>query len=198
VTLHVDVRVRGVHTLRVRSDARALGVTGPSGAGKSTLLRILAGVERDVTGLVEVFGEPWLGPQAVPAWQRGVGWVPQDALLFPHLSVRSNLTYSGKGLDEGVVGALGLGPLLDRSPRRLSGGEAQRVALGRALCSQPRLLLLDEPFSALDRPLRVRVASFVRAWCVERGVRVVHVTHDERDLEGWDAEIVMIEADPGR
>jgi ABC-type sulfate/molybdate transport systems ATPase subunit len=192
VRLLVDVRVRGVHALRVRSDAAALGVTGPSGAGKSTLLRVLAGVERDLVGVVEAFGEPWLGPRSVPAWRRGVGWVPQDALLFPHLNVHENLGYSRGIVDDVVVDALGLAPLLDRSPRHLSGGEAQRVALGRAMCARPRLLLLDEPFSALDGPLRARVAGFVRAWCTQHGVAVVHVTHDERDLEGWGAEILVI------
>jgi molybdate transport system ATP-binding protein len=168
--------------------ARSMAVVGPSGSGKSTLLRVLAGVERRGAGLVEVDGERWLDPDRgplVPAWERRVGWVPQDALLFPHLSVAENLGYAGAapGKVERVAELLRIDALLSRRPRRLSGGEAQRVALGRALLSRPRLLLLDEPFSALDRSLRVELAHTVRDWCAERALPLVLVSHDEEDAE---------------
>lgn len=181
----------GPATLRAqaRSAAPAIGVVGPSGAGKSTLLRALAGVGPRGTGSLRVFGQPWQDARSfVPAHARGVGWTPQDAALFPHLTVRQNLGYGGAdGLDD-IAAMLGLGGLLDRAPRHLSGGEAQRVALGRALLRGPRLLLLDEPFAALDRALRARVAADVAAWCAARRVAVVLVTHDERDLAPFDAE----------
>jgi molybdate transport system ATP-binding protein len=184
--LSVDVRVRSAAVrVRMDSDARGVLITGPSGAGKSTFLRVLAGVERGIDGTVTAFGEPWLAPSgSMPAWIRRVGWVPQDSLLFPHLSVRGNLGYAGHGVDPEVVAWLGLEGLLDRAPRRLSGGERQRVALGRALFASPRLLLLDEPFAALDLPFRERLRDATAAWCAARGVRVVIVSHDARDGEG--------------
>jgi molybdate transport system ATP-binding protein len=112
-----------------------------------------------------------------------VGWVPQDILLFPHLSVRENLAYAGATQDEveATADMLQVSGLMERRPRRLSGGERQRVALGRALLSAPRLLLLDEPFSALDRPLRDQLSATVRRVAEERSVPLVLVSHDEAD-----------------
>jgi ABC-type molybdate transport system ATPase subunit len=111
--------------------------------------------------------------------------VPQDALLFPHLSLRENLAYAGASRSEveAMAESLFLTELLDRRPRFLSGGERQRVALGRALLSSPRMLLLDEPFSALDRPLRGQIAAMVRAFARDSGTPIVLVSHDEHDAE---------------
>jgi molybdate transport system ATP-binding protein len=155
---------------------------------------VLAGLDRRGEGVVRALGATWQGPGVfVPPWARGVGWVPQDAALFPHLSVSENLVY-GAGRAGGaapvaeVAELLGIGALLDRAPRNLSGGERQRVALGRALLSGPRLLLLDEPFGALDRRLRDRVADAVIGWCRARSLPAVLVTHDERDLDVFGAE----------
>lgn len=197
--LDLDVRIAiggiVVHVC-MTSEVRVVGVVGPSGGGKTTLLRVLAGVERRGVGTVKVFGSPWQDAHTfVPPWERGVGWVPQDAALFPHLDVRGNLLYAGAqransagATDLGQVAALlGVSHLLDRAPRHLSGGERQRVALGRALLSGPRLLLLDEPFAALDRPLRARVSADLAAWCAERRLPVVLATHDERDLDVFSA-----------
>ncbi len=172
--------------LDLGTDAAAVAVFGPSGSGKSTLVRVLAGVERRAEGVVRVHGETWLDTARgwfLPAWHRRVGWVPQEVLLFPHLNVRANLAYGGADGEavEEIAGLLRLEALLERRPRRLSGGEAQRVALGRALLARPRILLLDEPFSALDRALREEVAHTVRAWCRERDVPLVLVSHDEAD-----------------
>jgi len=187
--LEVDVRVplgAGELEIRLESDALTVAVFGPSGGGKSTLLRILAGVEKRATGVVRVGEEVWLDTdQGVfgPPWERGVGWVPQDYLLFPHLSVKENLSYGGgsPAQVEEMARLLFVDHLLERRPRRLSGGEQQRVALGRALLSDPRLLLLDEPFSALDRPLRNQVGSQLRAFVEVRGTPLLLVSHDEAD-----------------
>ncbi|MCH2469981.1 MAG: ATP-binding cassette domain-containing protein [Gemmatimonadetes bacterium] len=176
-------------TMRVKLDteSRAIAIVGPSGAGKSTILRVLAGVERRARGLVTFCGQRWQGDDGpiVPPWLRRVGWVPQEVLLFPHLTVRDNLGYAGPSAAavEEVARLLQITELLERRPRRLSGGERQRVALGRALLAEPKLLLLDEPFSALDRPLRAELARVVGEWCAERGVPLVLVSHDEADAE---------------
>jgi len=187
--LDIDLMVplgEGTVEIRLKSDALSVAVFGPSGGGKSTLLRSLAGVERRGTGRVRVGGEVWLDTEArifVPPWERGVGWVPQDYLLFPHLRVKENLGYGGgtPAEVEEVAKALFVDHLLDRRPRRLSGGEQQRVALGRALLSNPRILLLDEPFSALDRPLRYKVGEELRGYVETREIPLVLVSHDEAD-----------------
>lgn len=174
--------------LRIETERSTVAIVGPSGAGKSTLLRVLAGVERRAAGVVEVDGERWLDPSrgvVVEPWERAVGWVPQEVSLFPHLSVRENLGYAGaRGpAVEDMASLLEVRHLLDRRPRRLSGGERQRVAVGRALLSEPRLLLLDEPLSALDRPLRDKLAGTVRAWADDAGLPLVLVSHDESDTD---------------
>jgi len=190
--LDLDLRVPlGGAELRARmaTGAPTVGVVGPSGGGKTSLLRALAGVGRRAEGTVRVRGVCWQeGRSFVPPWQRRVGWVPQDALLFPHLDVRANLSYGRGGPVGDVAALLGVEALLDRMPRNLSGGERQRVALGRALLSAPEVLLLDEPFAALDPPLRARLGADVAALCRTRELPVVLVTHDERDLAAFDAE----------
>ena len=169
-----------------------IAVVGPSGSGKSTILRILAGVERRAHGTVLVKEHCWQDSSNgtwVPSWDRRVGWVPQETLLFPHLTVRENLSYGGALPDwvSETATLLQIEDLLDRRPRRLSGGERQRVALGRALLSKPRILLLDEPFSALDRPLRGELSELVSDWALDRSVPIVLVSHDEEDAK-WLAE----------
>ena len=169
-----------------------IAVVGPSGAGKSTILRILAGVERRARGTVLVKEHCWQDSSNetwVPSWDRRVGWAPQETLLFPHLTVRENLSYGGALPDRvsETAALLQIEDLLGRRPRRLSGGERQRVALGRALLSKPRLLLLDEPFSALDRPLRAELSQLVSDWALDRSVPIVLVSHDEEDAK-WLAE----------
>lgn len=187
IGLDFSVRVGATPlTVRLEAASQTVAVFGPSGGGKSTILRVLAGVERRAAGIVTVRGETWQDSNAGvfrPSWERSVGWVPQEYLLFPHLTVRQNLTFSGQDRDdrEEVCELLMVDGLQGRRPRVLSGGEQQRVALGRALLSRPRLLLLDEPFSALDRPLRSHVAAGLRAYIRKRNILLVLVSHDEGD-----------------
>ncbi len=176
-----------------QSTAARIGLVGPSGSGKSTLLRVLAGVDREARGRVSVDGEPWQSaapPGFRPPWMRAVGWVPQDVLLFPHLSVQENLGFArrngdGASLDElrALANALDIEDLLARRASGISGGERQRVALGRALLAQPRVLLLDEPFVALDESLKERVVACLVERVQQKGLRVVLATHDVRGLD---------------
>jgi thiamine transport system ATP-binding protein len=162
-----------------------VALLGPSGSGKSTLLRVVAGLLEPDAGRVLWDGSDVTG---VPAHRRRFGLVFQDALLFPHLDVGRNVAYglrvAGLGRDDAsgrvdeLLAAVGLPGFAGRDVATLSGGEAQRVALARALAPQPRLLLLDEPFGALDRELRDRLATEVRALLHRLGTPAIHVTHD--------------------
>ena len=191
--LHLALSGRPLQ-VRLQTVAPAVGLVGPSGAGKSTLIRVLVGAEPRATGTLRVFGETWQSPAGrTPAHQRGVGWVPQEALLFPHLNVAENLTFAGHDALDEVADLVELTPLLGRLPRHLSGGERQRVALGRALLARPRLLLLDEPFASLDRSLRERVRARLAGWCARERLPLVLVTHDEADLPPFGAEVWRVE-----
>lgn len=169
--------------LAVRADVPATGITvlsGPSGSGKTTLLRALAGLEPHVTGTVQFAGEDWSNRHASA---RGVGYVFQDARLFPHLSVADNLDYGAKrrGIPPDkvrtVIDALDLGPLVHRAPATLSGGEARRVALGRALASGPQILLLDEPLTGLDRARKADLMPYIARAVATFGIPALYVTH---------------------
>lgn len=183
--------------LRLESAAPILAVVGPSGAGKSTFLRIVAGVEPRAKGLVRFGGSTWLDSRTgvrVAPWHRPVGWVPQDAILFPHRNVLGNLEFGMRRANDDdpvaeVAALMRIEHLLDRMPSRLSGGERQRVALGRALLAAPELLLLDEPFSALDRPLRREIRQAVAGWAARHGTRAILVSHDEEDARSLAGEI---------
>lgn len=161
-----------------------VALLGPSGSGKSSLLRCIAGVQAPDAGTIH-----WQGRDItdIPAHRRGFGLVFQDALLFPHRDVAGNVGFGlsrGPGRPERVqelLDLVGLPGFEDRHVSTLSGGEAQRVALARALAPGPRLLLLDEPFGALDRDLRDRLAADMRLLLKQGGVPALHVTHDHQE-----------------
>lgn len=181
--------------LSMRSRARALALVGPSGSGKSTFLRLLAGLERRARGRLSFGAERWQDETTlVPPHLRRVGWVPQDGALFPHLSVRDNLGYAGARDAEiaEMAERLSLGALLQRRPRNLSGGERQRVALGRALLAKPQLLLLDEPFAALDSELRERLSADLSSLCRERALPLVVVSHHDADVASLAEEVWVL------
>lgn len=190
-----EVRLRvawGEPRRELRSDAARLAVVGPSGSGKTTLLRVIAGLELRLPAEVRFDGATWQGPGVfLRPWERGVGWCPQESLLFPHLTVAENLGYAGAREAElrRVAEGLGVAELLPRRPRTLSGGERQRVALGRALLRRPRLLLLDEPFSALDRARREAVRAFTLDEQRRIGATLVLVTRDTDDIAALADEV---------
>ena len=175
--------------LLVDADVRekVVALHGPSGAGKTSLLDVVAGLSRPESGRIEVGGRLLTDASRgifVPSRLRHVGYVPQGQALFPHLTVRRNLLYGhdARGSSHGVsfdrvVATLELRPLLDRGVAGLSGGEKQRVALGRALLSGPRILLLDEPLTGLDPALKSRVLPFLRVVREEFEVPILYVTH---------------------
>lgn len=178
---------------------RIVGIFGASGSGKTTLLEVVAGLSRSAVGSLRFRGEAWLSEsKSMPPEMRGLGYVPQDSRLFPHLSVEKNLlsgrraTTSRERFDE-IVATLELAPLLSRRVAALSGGERQRVALGRAICSEPRLLLLDEPFGALERPLRRRLLPFVERACHAVDAPVLLVSHDPAELQAVCGEVLVID-----
>ena len=163
-----------------------VALLGPSGSGKSSLLRCIAGVQSADAGSVEWDGIDITG---LPAHLRGIGLVFQDPLLFPHRDVAGNIGFGlGRGGEaagrvEGLLDLIGLPGFGGRDVATLSGGEAQRVALARALAPRPRMLLLDEPFGALDRDLRDRLAHDVRNLLRGEGIPALHVTHDEAEAD---------------
>lgn len=185
VTVRFD-RTTAVDDVRVGlAEGKVLAVLGPSGCGKSTLLRAIAGLEHLSAGTVSAGGQDLAG---VPTHRRGFALMFQDGQLFPQLSVGENIGYALRlqgvgGADRAVrvqelLALVGLQGYAGRRPTTLSGGEQQRVALARSLAAEPRLLLLDEPLSALDRSLRERLATDLREILVETGTTALLVTHD--------------------
>ena len=179
---------------------------GPSGCGKTTVLRCVAGLNR-MAGQLLVGGEVWqddaTGVFRKP-YERPVGYVFQEASLFSHLSVRRNLLYGARRAGRSnsdpalrfadVVDLLGIGPLLRRWPEALSGGERQRVAIGRALLSQPRLLLMDEPLSGLDRGAKEEILPYLEALHDSLSIPMVYVSHDLREVARLaDTMVVLAE-----
>ena len=192
--LHADVRLaRGGRRLEAEFSIEP-GVTalfGPSGAGKTTLLHVLAGLLRPDAGRIVLAGDVLFDGTAgtfVPPERRRVGVVFQDLRLFPHLDVRSNLHYGRRGPGAGapdagaVIDLLELGPLLSRRPATLSGGEARRVAIGRALLAGPRLLLLDEPLAGLDEARRQNVLGLLDRVRTGIDVPMLFVSHSLPDI----------------
>jgi molybdate transport system ATP-binding protein len=193
----------GGFALAANFDIPAEGITGlfgPSGCGKTTLLRCLAGLTRLPGSRLRVGEETWQeGEVFLPPYRRALGYVFQDARLFAHLSVRENLRFGqrraggGRIAEADVVDFLGLAPLLARAPAALSGGERQRVALGRALLAQPRLLLMDEPLSALDRDSANEILPRLREVSARFGVPALYVSHQLDEIERIAQHLLLMQ-----
>ena len=185
----------------------ASGVTalfGPSGAGKTTIVNMVAGLSRPDAGRIVMNGRCLFDSARriqVPPEKRRIGYVFQDARLFPHLSVRSNLTYGMRHLPkparyvqfDQVVRLLGLDSLLNRRPAKLSGGEKQRVAIGRALLCSPDLLLMDEPLASLDAGRKSEVLPFIGRLCRDFATPIMYVSHILEEIDRLAHQLVLLE-----
>lgn len=182
---------------------KLLGVLGPSGCGKTTLLRCLAGLTRPDLGYIQVDGEDWFrhpGGVLLPPHKRSAPMVFQYDSLFPHLTVLGNLLFSRNNALRAreLLDLTGLGPLSHRRPHELSGGQKQRAALARALMTDPKILLLDEPFSSLDETNRPRLARDFRKWQLALGFTALWVSHSRGELETHCDRLMHLPASEGK
>jgi len=205
--IDVEIRQRLGDFLLDVAFSGGTGVTalfGPSGSGKSSVIKVIAGLTRLDAGRVVLDGKVLADDAGrhAPPHRRRIGVVFQEARLFPHLSVRRNLRYgrlftprAERRIAEGpVIDTLGIGHLLDRHPATLSGGEQQRVAIGRALLASPRLLLMDEPLAALDGPRRLEILPLIEALRDEFGIPIVYVSHAVDEVARLAGRVVVLEA----
>ena len=209
-SLHVDIKLARPDgfALEIAFEA-APGVTilfGPSGSGKSTTLQAIAGLLVPDAGRIALGGDVWFDAargESRPIHRRGVAYVFQSLALFPHMTALANAAY---GIDRNVpreerfaraarmLERMKVAHLANRKPGTFSGGEAQRVALARAFAMSPRLVLLDEPFSAMDRALRRELAADVRGVVDEAKLPLVHVTHHRNEARALGDHVVLLEA----
>ncbi|WP_060981303.1 molybdenum ABC transporter ATP-binding protein ModC [Vibrio splendidus] len=175
-------------------------IFGRSGAGKTSLIDAISGLKQPDKGLISVSGTTLFDSQNginLPTHKRNVGYVFQESRLFPHMKVAANLKYGMKGVDkahfEQIVSLLSLGSLLDRYPARLSGGEKQRVAIGRALLSKPSILLMDEPLASLDLPRKREVMPFLENLSESVQIPIIYVTHSLNEILRLANHLVIID-----
>ena len=210
VDIHKRVASSGrVFELAVRffADSDRIAVFGPSGAGKSLLLQMLAGLVRPDSGVIRIDRETWFDASRgidVPARERHIGYVFQHYALFPHRTVAQNVAFplatrllgrmpaGAQARVDALLDTLGLTAVRDSYPTQLSGGERQRVALGRALASEPRALMLDEPFSSLDAPVRTRMRQELLNLQARFGVPYVLITHDAEDVAACSDTVLAL------
>jgi len=206
MSFEIDVTCRRGSRNLAFSCASGPGLTalfGPSGAGKTSVLDMVSGLLKPDAGRIVVAGEVLFDRAErinLPPERRACGYVFQDNRLFPHMNVRANLLYGSqrKGTAAGwmdldrAVEFLGLGQLLSRMPRSLSGGEAQRVAIGRALLSGPRFLLMDEPLSSLDAPRREEIMAMILRIRDELKLPILYVSHDSAEVARLASQIIEI------
>ncbi|MFG5381504.1 molybdenum ABC transporter ATP-binding protein [Yoonia sp. R2-816] len=180
----------------VTAPAGVTAIFGRSGSGKTSLVNAVAGLLRPDAGRIAVGDQVLFDSQTrqnLAPQKRRVGYVFQDARLFPHMNVQRNLTYGGDHDAARVIEVLGLGDLLQRRPAGLSGGERQRVALGRALMSDPQILLMDEPLAALDAPRKAEILPYIERLRDEVQIPILYVSHDMSEVARLASTLVVLE-----
>lgn len=191
--------------LDLELSGRITGIFGPSGSGKTSLLEIVAGLKRPSSGFIRI-GDQIVTDMStnlvIPTEMRSIGYVPQDLGLFPHMSVRQNVLYGYKKENsaspsvtlEHITNVLQISDLLHRNIGSLSGGEKQRVAYARALLASPKLLLMDEPLSSLDRALKERTIEHLKKLRDEFEIPILYVSHDADEIAVLSDEVVVLQA----
>lgn len=206
MSLAIDLRLeRGDFSLAAEfaSEGKLTVLFGRSGSGKTTLINLIAGLLRPDEGKVTIDGQPLVDTERrlfVPVHRRRIGYVFQEGRLFPHMTVRRNLLYGHwftpqgerQGKLDDIVELLGIGALLDRHPASLSGGEKQRVAIGRALLASPRILLMDEPLASLDEARKAEILPFIERLRDESGIPIVYVSHSVAEVVRLATTVVML------
>ncbi|HIW06982.1 MAG TPA: ATP-binding cassette domain-containing protein [Candidatus Ignatzschineria merdigallinarum] len=190
-------------TFRANLELPAYGITsifGPSGSGKTTLLNFISGKMTPKKGFIEINGKIILDTAkkiSLPIHQRGIGYVFQDPTLFPHYSVEKNLLYGEKEknpeLFQQIIQLLGIEPLLKKRIAYLSGGEKQRISIGRALLSSPNILLMDEPLSALDQARKEEILSYLELIPEQFKIPILYVTHNVQEAERLSQEFIAVD-----
>jgi molybdate transport system ATP-binding protein len=200
--LHTAAGPRRLDVRLTLAPGELLALSGPSGAGKTTLLRLLAGLDRPAGGFIQAAGQTWYSRerrQWLPPQKRPLGFVFQDYALFPNMTVRENLAFAATGqtgasqLINGLLASLELTELAERRPAVLSGGQQQRVALARALARRPRLLLLDEPLSALDLPTRQRLQQVLAEVHRQYELTTILISHDPTEISRLADRVLELE-----
>lgn len=196
----VDHRARGVQAELAVDEGEVVAIVGPNGAGKSTLLKVIAGLLDADEGALELAGDDLWG---VPAHRRRIVSLTQEAMLFPHLDLRDNVGFAPRSAGAGrqrsreraqeFLSLVGIGELADRKPAEVSGGQAQRAAIARALAAEPRLLLLDEPFASLDVEVAAELRQVLRHVLRDTGRTALIVTHDLLDTLALADRILVLE-----
>ena len=190
--------------MQLKMQDQILGIVGASGSGKSTFLKCLVGLLQPQQGVIEFQNQTLFDSKQhihIPMHQRKIALIFQNALLFPHMNVQQNLLYAEKLVIENehkfnfehIIDLLELRPLIQRKAHQLSGGEAQRVSIGRALLSSPNLLLLDEPLTGLDRRLKDQILPFLNTVKEQTQLPMIYVTHHADELAYLKANIMHIE-----
>ncbi len=204
IDVDIEQNLGALHlVVRFAAEAPIVGLFGRSGAGKSSVINAIAGITTPARGHIRINDVALFDAGQgidLPPEARRIGYVFQDPLLFPHMSVESNLRYGQKPrpakdrfIDEArVVALLGLGPLLQRKPKMLSGGEKQRVAIGRALLAQPRILLMDEPLAALDIPRKAEILDYIERLRDELNIPIVYVSHSVTEVSRLADTVVVL------
>jgi molybdate transport system ATP-binding protein len=190
-------------TLQVTQNLPAQGITaifGLSGAGKTSLINAIGGLTKPETGRIALNNRPLFDAEkgiCLPPEKRRIGYVFQDARLFPHYRVQGNLQYgmaaSMRGQFDSIVALLGIGPLLNRFPLTLSGGEKQRVAIGRALLTAPEILLMDEPLAALDLPRKRELMPYLETLAKEVNIPILYVTHSLDEILRLAEKVLVLD-----